>query len=312
MKRESLDDLRIFAMVADHRSFRETAAKIGRTPSAVSHAIRQLEERLGVRLFHRTTRSVSPTDAGLRLLARLQPALQEISTALEDLNNELVRPRGRLKLYCTHMAALAVVAPVWSRFLATYPDVRLELEVGEKPIDIVAADCDAGIGPRDRAPNDMIAVKVTGPLATTVVGSPAYLSRRTPPRTPEELLRHNCINYRRGDGSIYEWAFERDGKATHVAVSGPVTVANADLGLLAALDGLGLVYTVKASAEPFLRSGQLVEVMGDWLPCLEGFVLYYPGRRHAPAPLRAFIDMVRVRDSSPASGAATLEFAIPS
>ena len=141
-----------------------------------------------------------------------------------------------------------------------------------------------------------------------MVGSPAYLARYAAPRSPDELLRHNCVNYRRGDGSIYEWAFERGGKAFHIAVSGPVTVANVDLGLLAALDGLGLVYTVKASAEPFLRSGQLVEVMGDWLPCIEGLVLYYPGRRHAPAPLRAFIDMVRVRDNRPASGVPTLDF----
>src|ERR1700751_2547989 len=164
MKRDSLDDLKVFTLVADQRSFREAAAQLARTPSAISHAMRQLEERLGVRLLHRTTRSVSLTDAGLRLLDRLRPALLEISGAIEDLNEERSRPMGRLRIYANHTGALAVVAPVWSRFLASYPDIHLELDVSERPIDIVAAGFDAGIAPRDRVANAMIAGPVTGPL----------------------------------------------------------------------------------------------------------------------------------------------------
>lgn len=302
MKRDSLDDLKMFALVADHRSFREAATQLGRTPSALSHAMRQLEERLGLRLLHRTTRSVSLTDAGLRLLERLRPALLEISGAIEDLNEQRSRPLGRLRIYANHTAALAVVAPVWGRFLASYPDVHLELDVGERPIDIVAAGFDAGIGPRDRAPNDMIAVQVTLPLKMAVVAAPSYFARRGMPRTPEDLARHSCIQHRLADGSLLEWPFERGGKLRKVAVKGPVTVTNTDLAMRAAVDGLGVAYIARAYADPFLRSGQLVEVLTESLPWFEGFFLYYAGHRRVPVALRAFIDMVRVRGRRTTSG----------
>ena len=164
MNRGDLADLTAFVAVADHLSFRRAASRLGVTPSALSHSMRQLEERLGMRLLNRTTRSVSVTDAGLRLLERLRPAISEIGGALEDLNQERQRPVGRLRIYAIHLAASAVIAPIWKRFLSTYPDVHLELAVGEAPIDIVAKGFDAGIGPRDRAPADMIAVRVMGPM----------------------------------------------------------------------------------------------------------------------------------------------------
>src|ERR1700724_3253512 len=198
MDRGSLADLTAFVAVADRLSFRAAASHLSVTPSALSHSMRHLEERIGVRLLHRTTRSVSLTDAGRRLLDRLRPAIDQIAGALEDLNQVRQRPMGRLRIYAIHMAAVTVVAPIWSRFLATYPEVHLELAVGEATLDIVAKGFDAGIGPHDRAPADMIAVRVMGPMKIAVVGAPTYFARQRPPRTPDDLARHSCVQYRRG------------------------------------------------------------------------------------------------------------------
>jgi DNA-binding transcriptional LysR family regulator len=294
MNRGDLADLNAFVAVADQRSFRAAASRLGVTPSALSHSMRQLEERLGIRLLHRTTRSVSVTDAGLRLLERLRPAIDQIAGALEDLNQARQRPLGRLRIYANHVAAAAVIAPIWGRFLSTYPEVHLELAVGEAPIDIVAKGFDAGIGPRDRTPADMIAVRVMGPMTIAVVGAPTYFARRRPPRTPDDLARHSCVQYRRaGDGTIFEWPFERNRKTRRISVDGRVMVDDPDLAVRAAVDGLGIAYTIEALTEPFLRSGQLVRILEDWSPSLEGMFLYYPGHRQVPATLRALIDMIR-------------------
>jgi DNA-binding transcriptional LysR family regulator len=299
MDRSNLADLTAFVAVADHLSFRAAASRLGVTPSALSHSMRQLEERLGMRLLNRTTRSVAVTDAGLRLLERLRPAISEIAGALEDLNQERQRPVGRLRIYAIHLAAAAVIAPIWGRFLSTYPEVHLELAVGEAPIDIVAKGFDAGIGPHDRAPADMIAVRVLGPLKLAVVGAPAYFARRRPPRTPDDLARHICVEYRReADGDALMWLFERNRKSRRISVDGRVMVNHTDLAIRAAVDGLGIAYTLEALAEPFLRSGQLVRVLEDWSPSFEGLFLYYPGHRQVPAALRAFIDMIRLARGS--------------
>jgi DNA-binding transcriptional LysR family regulator len=294
MDRGDLADLTAFVAVADRLSFRAAASHLGVTPSALSHSMRQLEERLGVRLLHRTTRSVSVTDAGLRLLERLRPAIDQIAGALENLNQERQRPVGRLRIYANHVAASAVIAPIWGRFLSTYPDVHLELALGMAPIDIVAKGFDAGIGPRERASADMIAVRVMGPMKIVVVGAPTYFARRRPPRTPDDLARHSCVQYRlAADGDVLVWPFERDRKSRRIAVDGQVIVNDADLAVRAAVDGLGIAYTLEALAEPFLRSGQLVRVLEDWSPSFEGMFLYYPGSRQVPATLRALIDMIR-------------------
>jgi DNA-binding transcriptional LysR family regulator len=299
MNRADLADLTAFVAVADQLSFRRAASRLGVTPSALSHSMRQLEERLGMRLLNRTTRSVSVTDAGLRLLERLRPAISEIAGALEDLNQERQRPVGRLRIYAIHLAASAVIAPIWGRFLSTYPEVHLELAVGEAPIDIVAKGFDAGIGPHDRVPADMIAVRVMGPLKVVVVGAPTYFARRRPPRTPDDLARHICVEYRRAaDGDVLVWPFERNQKSRRISVAGRVMVNEADLAVRAAVDGLGIAYTVEALAEPFLRSGQLVRVLEDWAPSFEGLYLYYPGHRQVPATLRALIDMIRTARGS--------------
>jgi DNA-binding transcriptional LysR family regulator len=302
MDRSNLADLTAFVAIADRLSFRAAASQLDVTPSALSHSMRQLEERLGVRLLHRTTRSVSLTDAGRRLLDRLRPAIDQIAGALENLNQERQRPMGRLRIYAIHMAAVTVVAPIWRLFLSTYPEVHLELAVGEAPLDIVAKGFDAGIGPQDRAPADMIAVRVTGPMKIAVVGAPTYFARQPPPRAPDDLARHSCVQYRRAaEGDVYAWPFERNRKTRRISVAGRVMVNDPDLAVRAAVDGLGIAYTIEAMSEPFLRSGQLVRVLEDWSPSFEGLYLYYPGHRQVPATLRALIDMIRTtRGASPA------------
>jgi len=299
MDRGNLAELTAFVAVADRLSFRAAASQLGITPSALSHSMRQLEEHLGIRLLHRTTRSVSLTDAGRRLLDRLRPAIDQIASALEDLNQERQRPMGRLRIYAIHVAATAVVAPIWERFLSTYPEVHLELAVGQATIDIVAKGFDAGIGPRDRVPADMIAVRVTGPIKIAVVGAPTYFAKRRPPRTPDDLARHSCVQYRQAaEGEVLVWWFERNRKTRRVSVDGRVMVNDPDLAVRAAVNGLGIAYTIEALAEPFLRSGQLVRVLEDWSPSFEGLFLYYPGHRQVPATLRAFIDLIRATHGS--------------
>src|SRR5712672_2720795 len=298
MDRGNLANLTAFIAVAHQRSFRAAASQLRVTPSALSHSMRQLEDRLGVRLLNRTTRSVSVTDAGLRLLEQLRPAIDQIAGAIEGLNETRQRPMGRLRIYALHLAAAAVIAPIWERFLSTYPEVHLELAVGEAPIDLVAKGFDAGIGPRERAPADMIAVRVMGPMKVALVGAPTYFARRRPPRAPDDLAQHSCIQYRMaGDGAVFAWPFECNRQSRRVSVDGRIMVNDADLAVRAAVDGLGIAYTIEALAEPFLRSGQLVRVLEDWSPTFEGLFLYYPGHRQVPATLRALIDMIRTARS---------------
>jgi DNA-binding transcriptional LysR family regulator len=261
-------------------------------------------------LLNRTTRSVSVTDAGLRLLDRLRPAVEQISRGLEDLKGEQGHPFGCLRLYVTHLAGAAVIAPVWSCFLSTFPDVQLEVHIAEAPVDIVAKGFDAGIGPKDWAAADMIAVRVTGPMKVAVVGAPTYFGRRQLPRTPDDLVHHRCVQYRRAAGAVYEWPFERDGKSRRISLEGRVMVNDMDLAVRAAADGLGIAYTIEALADPFLHSGQLVRVLEDWSPFSEGLFLYYPGHRQVPVALRALIDLLRsARGSVPSERLPKIPFA---
>ena len=301
MRRSDLGDLTAFVAVADHLSFRAAASQLGITPSALSHTMRQLEERLGARLLNRTTRSVSLTDAGRRLLERLRPAIDQIAGALDDLSNQQQRPHGKVRIHANHLAAVSVVAPVWRRFLTTYPEVRIELAVDEGRVDIVAQGFDAGIGPRNRAAADMVAIRVMGPMRVAVVGAPDYFAKHSPPRAPEDLARHACVQYRQAaDGGVFKWPLARAGKSRPISVEGRVMVNDPDLAVRAAVDGLGIAYTIETLAEPFLGSGQLVRVLEDWSPSVQGLFLYYPGHRQVPAALRALIDMIRtVRGSAP-------------
>jgi DNA-binding transcriptional LysR family regulator len=303
MQRGNLADLTAFVAVADALSFRAAAARVGVTPSALSHTMRQLEQRLGVRLLHRTTRSVALTDQGRRLLERLRPAMTEISGALEELDRDRRRPVGRLRIHASAGAAATAIAPVWDRFLAAHPDVHLELQVDDAPVDIVAKGFDAAIAIRERVAADMVAVRVTGPMKVVVVGAPGYFARLPPPRTPDDLIRHSCILYRWGDNT-FQWPFQRNGDARRISVRGPVTVNGPGLAVRAAVDGLGIAYTIEPPAEPFLRSGALVRVLEEWLPPYEGYFLYYPGRRQVPLALRALIEMLRAARRRTSSRAA--------
>jgi DNA-binding transcriptional LysR family regulator len=294
MRRADLANLTAFVAVANNLSFRAASEPLGVTPSALSHTIRYLEERVGVRLLQRTSRSVSLTDAGNRLVERVRPAMNEIAGALEDLDDKRHRPSGRLRICATSIAAAAVIAPMWTRFLMTYPEVQLELEVRYGPLDILAKGFDAGIGPAEHAAAHMVAVRVMGPMKVAVVGAPSYFARRPAPRAPEDVAQHNCIQYRPGaDRRLSKWEFECNGKAHQISVDGPVIVNGADFAVRAAADGSGLAYAPEALVEPFLRSGQLMRVLENWCPQIKGLFLHYPGHRQIPAGLRALIDMVR-------------------
>jgi DNA-binding transcriptional LysR family regulator len=302
MQRGSLSDLNTFLLVAEHLSFRAAAERLELTAPAVSHSIRQLETRLGVRLLNRTTRSVALTHAGVRLLECLRPAFDQISGALEELNEERQRPTGRLRIWAAPLGATLAVTPIWQRYLSTYPEVQLEIWTEMGPVEIVASGFDAIIGPNRWAAPNMIKVRLTGPIEIAVVAAPMYFAGRRPPRTPEDLVSHSGIQYRFGArGQIAKWDFERNGKEQHIAVPGRVTVNTIELALRAALDGLGIARVPAELAAPFLRTGQLIRILGNWSAAVEGYFLFYHGRRQVPAALRAFIDMVR----APKSGAGT-------
>ena len=293
MRGGDLAALTAFVTVAEYRSFSKAAVRLGVRPSALSHTMRQLEERFGVRLLNRTTRSVSLTDAGSRLLERLRPAMDQIIDAVECLNAERGRPRGTLRLLAQGIAACSVITPVWERFLSTYPQVDLEVRVEHAAADIVALGFDARIAVRREAPSNMIAVRVFGPLRIAVVGAPSYFTQRPVPNTPQDLTRHDCVQRRDGDAAIQSWHFERAGRTIDIAPRGRVVVNDAELAIRAAVDGLAIAYTAEALVVPFLRSGQLLRVLEDWSPSAEGLFLYYPSHRQIPAALRAFIDLVR-------------------
>jgi DNA-binding transcriptional LysR family regulator len=241
---------------------------------------------------------------------RARPAVEQISRALEDFKGEQGHPFGHLRLYTTHLAGAAVIAPVWARFLSTFPEVQLEVHTAEAPADIVAKGFEAGIGPKDWAAADMIAVRVTGPMKVAVVGAPAYFARRQLPRTPDDLVHHSWVQYRRAAGAVYEWPFERGGKSRRISLDGRVIVNDMDLAVCAAADGLGIAYTIEALADPSLRSRQLVRVLEDWSPFSEGLFLYYPGHRQVPVALRALIDLLHsARGSVPAERLLEIPFA---
>jgi DNA-binding transcriptional LysR family regulator len=284
--------------VAEHLSFRAAAERLELTAPAVSHSIRQLEARLGARLLNRTTRSVSLTQTGLRLLDRLRPAFDQISGALEELNEEQKRTVGRLRIWVSPVAATIVVMPIWQRYLSTYPEVQLETWSDLSQPDIVASGFDAGIGPKRWVTTDMIGVRVTGPMKIAIVGAPAYFAGRRSPRTPDDLTAHDCIQYRLGaKGPLFKWQFEQNGKIRQFAVTGRLSVNTPELAIRAVLDGLGIAYLPEELAAPFLRTGQLIRVLEGCSAPAESQYLFYHGHRQVPTPLRAFIDMVRATKS---------------
>jgi DNA-binding transcriptional LysR family regulator len=292
-----LADLNAFVAVARAKGFREGARLSGRSASGLSEAIRRLEAGLGVRLLNRTTRSVAPTEAGLRLLERLGPALAEVEAALDVVNTFRNRPAGTLKLNVPASASRLVLPGIVPAFLAAYPDIRLEIITDESFVDVLASGCDAGIRYGERLEQDMIAVPI-GPRTQrfAAAASPSYLERHGRPEHPRDLLAHACLRGRFESGAMPAWEFERDGQVVTVDPTGPLVVTmggGTDLAVDAAIAGSGIVFHFEQWLAPHLESGALEPVLENWWQGFDGPYLYYPGRRLVPAPLRAFIDFVR-------------------
>lgn len=300
MKRLSPGDLAAFCEIARHRSFRRAAAALEVTPSALSHALRALEERLQVRLVNRTTRSVSLTEAGQRLAARVLPLMGELDAALDELDGFRGAPSGLLRINTPRAAARLVLVPLIARFLAAFPDVRVELAVDDRMVDIVAAGFDAGVRFTQIIAADMVAVPIGPRLRSAVVARPDYFERHARPATPHDLHGHACIRYRFEDGSHYRWEFERADSKLAVEVDGPLTLCDEDLMVDAALDGAGLAYVYERQVAQLIAEGRLTRVLDDWCADAPGFYLYYPSRKRVPSALSAFLEFARAdRDVVP-------------
>ncbi|MBR8363795.1 LysR family transcriptional regulator [Burkholderia sp. AU19243] len=292
-----LGDLNAFVAVARAKGFREGARVAGASASGLSEAVRRLEAQLGVRLLHRTTRSVSPTEAGARLLARLTPALVEVEAALDVVNTFREKPVGTLKLNVPMSAARLVLPSIVPRFLDAYPEIRVEVIADESFVDILAAGCDAGIRYDERLEQDMIAVPIGPRLQRfATAAAPAYLDRRGRPAHPRDLLDHACLRGRFASGAMPAWEYECDGEVVRVEPAGPLVVqigGAVDLAVDAACAGLGIVHLYEDWLRPHLASGALEPVLDGWWRPFPGPYLYYPGRRFVPAPLRAFVDFIK-------------------
>ena len=293
---DELGALKAFAVVADERSFTKAAVRLGVSRSAVSHSVQGLEERLGLRLLARTTRTVAPTEAGERLLAQLRPALQGIAAALTEVGRLRASPAGVVRLSAPPMVLATVVGPKLKKFARDYPDVVLDVTSEDDTRgDLVAGRFDAGIHLGEFLQRDMVAVKVTGEQRAAVVAAPAYFDSHPKPKTPRDLTAHRCLRYRMGaDGPVYRWEFEKRGKPVTVSVSGPLTVNDAEFMIRAALDGVGLAFTLEDYVAGHVARGALVRVLEDWCPPFDGYFLYYPSRRHQPPALQALVEALRV------------------
>jgi DNA-binding transcriptional LysR family regulator len=300
-----LADLEAFAAVARARSFRSVARLRGVSASSLSEALRRLEARLGVRLLNRTTRSVTPTEAGQRLLERLSPALSEVAAALDAVNGFRDSPTGTLRLNVPTAVARLVLPPIIGPFLAAHPGIALEVTTEDSFVDVLAAGFDAGVRYDERLEKDMIAVPI-GPRAQRfmVAAAPAYLAAHGRPSHPTDLLNHACIRHRFASGVMHPWEFERDGEIVKITPTARVIANNIDLEISAAIQGLGLIATFEGFIERELKSGALVPVLEDWLQPFSGPFLYYQSRRHMPAPLRAFVDFIKKRTSPEIASAA--------
>ncbi|WP_312947163.1 LysR family transcriptional regulator [Superficieibacter sp.] len=295
--KSDLNDLKAFIAVAQAGGFRSGAKESGASASGYSEAIRRLEIKTGVRLLHRTTRSVVPTEAGQLLLSRLLPALGEVEAALDSVNQFRDKPVGTLKLNVPMSAARLVLPAIIPGFLAAYPDVQLEIVTEESFVDIFAAGCDAGIRYDERLEQDMIAVPVGARIQRfALAASPGYLQKHGCPKHPQELMQHACIRGRFPGGNLAVWEFEKEGELLRIDASGPLIVrigGAVDLGVDAAAADCGLVYLFEEWLQPRFISGELVPVLEDWWPAFSGPFLYYSGRRFVPASLRAFIDYIK-------------------
>lgn len=282
-----------FLAVATHRSFRSAASELNMTPSAISHAIKVLEQRLNARLFNRTTRSVSLTEAGERFAAKLRPAMASIEEALQELAGNGAVPSGTVRINASEGAIRLVLRPVLARFLQKYPQVHLDIVSDGRLSDIVADGFDAGIRLAEAVPKDMVAIPVTGEVRFVAVASPEYFDRCGYPVVPQDLYSHDCIRFRFESGTIYRWEFERSGVVEKINVPGSLTLSDQPLMVEAAIDGIGIAFVPDHLAKVALEDGRLKRVLEEWCPAFPGLCLYYSGRRHVSSGLRALINMLK-------------------
>jgi DNA-binding transcriptional LysR family regulator len=296
MAQPKINDLQAFLAVAREQSFTRAAGKMGITPSGLSHTISGLEARLGVRLLARTTRNVSTTEAGDRLMQAIGPLLDQVAAEVAAIGELRDKPAGSLRITCTDDSIEMCLRPMLASFLAEYPDISIELSVDYGFVNIVESRFDAGVRLGEAVGKDMIAVRIGPDWRLSVVATPAYFARHAPPTCPQDLVTHNCINFRLStSGAFYAWEFEKDGRKFNVRVDGQLS-ANSTLHILhGALDGVGLAYVPEHLAKPYIDAGRLVEVMADWSPTFQGFHLYYPHRRQASSAFAALVEALRYR-----------------
>ncbi|HAI06320.1 MAG TPA: LysR family transcriptional regulator [Pantoea sp.] len=291
-----MNDIQAFIAVAREKSFTKAAAGLGVSPSALSHTIRNLEERVGVRLLARTTRNVAPTEAGERLLKSVAPLFEQINHEIERIGELRNTPAGNIRITCSDDAAEGLLRPMLPAFLEKYPDISVEISIDYGFTNIVSERFDAGIRLGESISKDMIAVRMGPDWRLSVVGTPGYFNTHPLPVIPQDLAQHRCINIRHSPaGSVYAWEFEKAGRKLNIRVNGPL-LSNSIIHVLnGALDGIGLAYVPEAMAKPHIENGTLMEVLADWSPTFEGFHLYYPNRRHTSSAFVAFVDAVRYR-----------------
>ncbi|MGE0751605.1 MAG: LysR family transcriptional regulator [Variibacter sp.] len=296
MQRGQLDGLLAFIAVGQERSFTKAAAKLGISQSALSHTIKELEARVGVRLLTRTTRSVSPTEAGERLLHNIAPRMEEIDAELRAVTELREEPAGTIRLTSTEYAADAILMPKLGRLLRSYPDIKVEIIVDYGLTDIVAQRFDAGVRSGEQVAKDMIAVRIAPDMRMAVVGAPSYFKTRLQPKKPQDLIAHNCINLRLPThSSLYAWEFEKGSRELRVRVEGQLTFNTTAQMLSAALGGHGLAYVPEGMAQPHVDKGRLVRVLEDWCAPFSGYHLYYPSRRQPSAAFSLVVDALRYR-----------------
>jgi DNA-binding transcriptional LysR family regulator len=292
----NLNDLLAFIAVARERSFTRAAARLGVSQSALSHTMRGLEERLGVRLLTRTTRSVAPTEAGERLLHSIGPRFEEIEAELAALSELREKPAGTIRITATEYAADEILLPKLAKLLPAYPDIKVEIIIDYGLTDIVAGRFDAGVRSGEQVAKDMIAVRVGPDMRMAVIGAPSYFTVRPPPEKPQDLIDHNCITLRLPTyGGLYAWEFEKDGRELKVRVDGQLTYNTTTQMLTAALAGLGLAYVPEGMAKPYLARGRLRRVLADWCLPYSGYHLYYPSRRQATPAFALLVNALRYR-----------------
>jgi DNA-binding transcriptional LysR family regulator len=305
MRKLGFAEMNAFVAIAERSSFAKAATHLGISRSTLSETIRGLEEKLGVRLLNRTTRSVALTEVGERLLAELRPALDGFEAAVESINVFRDKPAGHLRLTVPRPASRMVIEPILSKFLTAYPAISLEIITDSALTDIVRDRFDAGIRPGHRVEQDMIAVRVGEDARPTVVASPDYARRHPPPKQPADLHGHNCIRQRFASGAMFPWAFEKRGRSLEVAVKGSLIVSDGDLALRAAADGVGIARLPATSVGPLIGGKRLVPLLEDWQPRSVGFFLYYPSRRQTPAALQAFVDFLKAHSRANSGAPAT-------